>query len=103
MAKVWSSLDDSLSLLCSSHDMFRFDVNPALEDYFRPLFYAMRKRLAAFHSESSSPAETLGETLRQSASSLILSLDQWRTSWAAVYHLRLAFCNTVGPDDLTSS
>lgn len=69
LAGVWSLLDDHSSVLCSSHDMFCYDVDWALNYYLRPLFDIARENTAAFRSVSSNQAETNCEMLGQSASS----------------------------------
>lgn len=76
MSEVWSRLDDHSFIFRSSHKMFRYDVNGALQDYLHPLFDAVHERTAAFPSVLWSQVEMHGKTLRHSASYILLSLDQ---------------------------
>lgn len=48
LSTVWCRLDDHPSLLRSSHEMFRHDVNRALHDHLRPLLDAVCERTVAF-------------------------------------------------------
>lgn len=87
LAEVRIRLDDQSSLLRSPHDMVRYDINRALQDYFPPLFDAVHEHTASFRSLSSSQVETHSKTLCESASSIISSLDQQLSSPAAVSRL----------------
>lgn len=72
----------------SSQETFRFDVNQALQTTCDPCFDTVRERTAAIRSVSSSQVNMHGKTFRQSASSIISSVDHRQSSSAAVSHLR---------------
>lgn len=85
MLEVQSGPYDRSSQLSSSLEMFHFDVNPGLRVYLHPLLATARELRAAFRSISSIQVDSHGETLRQSASSIISSLYQ-RLSFSPAGH-----------------
>lgn len=86
LAEVWCHLNDHSSFHRSSHDMCRYDVGRALQDYLRPSSHAARKRRATFLSVSSSQVVTHGEMLPQSAVSIVSFLYRRLWSSSSVYH-----------------
>lgn len=87
LAEVQLRPDDHLSLLRLSREIICYDFDWALHDYFRPLFDGARERTVAFRSASTRQVETHGETLRQSASSIVSFLDRFLSSSAAISNL----------------
>lgn len=67
-------LDDHSSLLRSSYQMFRYDLNPALHDYLRLFFHAVHNRSVAFYSAKTSQVEKHGKSLLQSALYIVFYL-----------------------------
>lgn len=103
LAEVRSCLDEVKSLPCSSHEMFRNDVNGALNNELRPLFDIVGDCIAAFCCVSSGQFETRGEALPQSLFSIISSPNQRLSSSTVVNHLGSTTSSPVHPDGLFSA
>lgn len=103
LAEVLNCLNDYSSLLLSFQEMFRQDLNWGLHDNLCPLFDIGRKLKATFRSLSSGQVDTQGETLHQSACSVISSLYQPLSSATAVGPTASTASHPLSPSSTSSA